>query len=344
MKRRFLPLLALVVFSSLGAQERTTNFVINAPTPAIAKQVAQYAEYYRKTKAIEWLGREMPNWPQPCPLTVTVTLEPPSGATSFSFGGGQVQWQKMEIQGPLDRLLASVLPHEITHTVFAHHFGQPVPRWADEGGSVCSEDDIERKRHDRLVRDILNGGKQIPLRRLMSLREYPRDVMCLYAQGFSMSDYLVRRSNKQTFLNFVASGMSYGWDKAVQTHYGHRSVEELEEAWLQYLRDTKGGATVDLAKGAAPSSPVPAAIAARNVVRLTAPPAQPLDPEPTFRGAMPSAADTGRFGSPPPPPPYPTPGPGWQPVYPAPTVVPVPTDRSAPVTPAVRLGAPVFGS
>jgi hypothetical protein len=352
MKRRYLAFLAFAVFSSLGAQERSTNFVVNAATPAVAKQVAQYAEHYRKQKAIEWLGHEMPNWPQPCPLTVTVSMEPPSGATSFSFGAGHVQWQKMEIQGPLDRLLASVLPHEITHTVFAHHFGTPVPRWADEGGSVCSEDEIEKKRHDRLVRDILNSGKQIPLRRLLALKEYPRDVMCLYAQGFSMSDYLIKRGNKQNFLAFVGYGMQYGWDRAIQTYYGQRSVEELEEAWLLYLRDTKGGATVDLAKGdgskgGAPAAPV--ASAGRNIVRLTVPPVQPLEPAPVVRGAMPGPGESGeRFGTPPPPPPYPgTANPGWQPVYPPPTVVPVPAAHAAPTTPymapPVKLGAPVFG-
>ena len=41
----------------------------------------------------------------------------------------------------MERMLHSVLPHEMTHTVFAHHFRYPVPRWADEGGSVLSEDD-----------------------------------------------------------------------------------------------------------------------------------------------------------------------------------------------------------
>lgn len=343
MKRRTLGIVLLLAYFSLGAQYRTTNFVVTAPTPAIAQQVGQYAEHYRKEKAIEWLGQEMPNWPQPCPLQVTVSMEPPSGATSFSFGGGRVQWQKMEINGPLDRLLASVLPHEVTHTVFAHHFGQPVPRWADEGGSVLSEDDLERKRHDKLVREILNSGKQIPLRRLMGLKEYPREVMCLYAQGFSMSDFLVKRSNKRQFLNFVGNGMHYGWDKAIQSFYGHRTVEELEEAWLKYLRDGRVTGGVDVAKDGGKISP--GAMASRNVVRLTVPPQIPADPNPIVRGAMPGPGETGKFGSPstpPPPPPYYSPmNPGWTPVYPPPTVIPVPADRSAP-GPAVRLGTPVF--
>src|SRR6267378_23698 len=114
MKRRYLGLVVLAVFSAMGAQQRSPNFIVNAPTPEIAQQLAQYAEHYRREKAIEWLGQEMPPWPQPCPLYATVCMEPPSGATSFSFGAGRVQWMKMEIRGPLERLLASVLPHEIT--------------------------------------------------------------------------------------------------------------------------------------------------------------------------------------------------------------------------------------
>jgi len=123
-----------------------------APDPQVAQLIGQWAEHYRKEKALLWLGREMPNWPQPCPLHVVVNMQAPGGATTFQFGQGQVLGMKMEIQGPLERLVRSVLPHEVTHTVFAHHFRHPVPRWADEGGSVLSEDDLERDRHDQRQR------------------------------------------------------------------------------------------------------------------------------------------------------------------------------------------------
>jgi hypothetical protein len=328
MKRRHVLFVLVGVFASFGAGFRTTNFVVHAPTAEIAQQVGQYAEHYRREKAIEWLGQEMPTWPQPCPLHVQVTMDGPSGATSFNFGQGRVLGMKMEIQGPLDRLLASVLPHEITHTVFAHYFRCPVPRWADEGGSVLSEDDVERDRHDKLTRQILNQGRQIPLRRLMGLKEYPREVVCLYAQGYSMSDYLVKRSNRQTFLRFVAAGMQQGWDQATQTFYQHRSVEELEETWLGHLRETKGQPHMQLAKNRVTNPPN----RAPTVVRLTAPPAQPHDPSPIVRGAAPSPEQSGqRFGDRPAAPtgqtfnpsqPLP-PGGGWQPVLPQQPVPPV---------------------
>ncbi len=293
MKKRIALFLVLAAVSSMGADIRTANFIVISANPQVCKQVGEWAERYRKEKAIQWLGREMPNWPQPCPLRVNVTMEAPSGETVFTFGGGRVTSQEMTIRGPLDRLLYSVLPHEITHTIFAHHFKTPVPRWADEGGSVLSEDDAERDRHDKHVRNILNKGQQIPMRTLLGLREYPPQVICLYAQGYSMCDYLVKRSNRQHLLNFVGAGMQYGWDQAAKSHFGHANVEELEQAWLKHLRDTKGQSNNQQLLAANPSAnpnPNAAATFAGNgvtkTVRLTVPPAQPLDPQGIARAAM----------------------------------------------------------
>ena len=326
MRQRLTLLLVFAAFTSMGAEFRTANFVVINPDPQVCKSVGQWAEHYRKEKAIQWLGREMPNWPEPCPLRVTVSMEGPSGETEFNFGFGRVNSQRMQIRGPLDRLIYSVLPHEITHTVFAHHFKTPVPRWADEGGSVLSEDDTERDRHDKLVRSILNKGQQIPMRTLLGLKEYPPQVMCLYAQGYSMADFLVKRSNKHHFLNFVGHGMQYGWDHATKSYFGHNNVEELEQAWLQHLRDSKRQPNQALA-----SNPTPNAGGASNfmgntsgkTVRMTVPPAQPLDPQPVIRGAM---AEETRW----------QPAVNLQPPVPMSTFIP----RLPNTQPAVQLGVP----
>jgi hypothetical protein len=45
---------------SLAAEIRTRNFIVEAPTEAIARRAGEWAEYYRREKAIQWLGREMP--------------------------------------------------------------------------------------------------------------------------------------------------------------------------------------------------------------------------------------------------------------------------------------------
>ena len=136
--------------ASMGASFRTPNFVVEAPNAQVAQQVGQYAEHYRREKALQWLGMEMRPWVQPCPLCVSVTMNGSGGATSFAFDQGAILSMEMHIEGSADRLLASVLPHEITHTVFAYYYRTPMPRWADEGGAVLSEDELERGRHDQL--------------------------------------------------------------------------------------------------------------------------------------------------------------------------------------------------
>jgi hypothetical protein len=273
----------LGAMASLGASFRTPNFIVEAPDPTFAEQVGKYAEYYRKQKAIEWLGSEMPNWGRPCPLRVTITGNS-GGATTFDFYNGSIRSIEMHIEGSPDRLLASVLPHEITHTVLAYYFRTPVPRWADEGSSVLSEDERERAVHEQEVRRILQTpGRAIPLRRLFSLMNYPRDVMVLYAEGYSVASFLVGQSSRPVFLAFVAQGMQGDWDAAVRTHYHYRNVQELEGAWVEHIRSGRQQPTQLASRGPSASA------TGRVVVRQTAPPAQPvLDaPEPIYRGQIP---------------------------------------------------------
>ncbi len=130
----------------------------------------------------------------------------------------------------------------------------------------------------RLVWQILHTpGRVIPLRRLFSLKQYPPDVMVLYAEGYSVTNFLVGQSNRSVFLAFLNLGMNRGWDAALQTYYRYRSVEELEGAWLQQIRETRGQ-PIQLASRNQPGQPVqnPYPGGQRVEVRQTVPPAQPL--------------------------------------------------------------------
>jgi hypothetical protein len=345
-RRQLIALAVLVVAVAPvhAAQVRTQNFLVTAPDPQLAQQFGQMAERYRKEKAIEWIGREMEPWPQPCPLYIKPTMSGAGGATKFDYRGGSYTVLSMEIEGPVERMLNSVLPHEVTHTVFAHHFRVPVPRWADEGGAVLSEDELERSRHDQLCRQKLNAQQKMPLRRLFNLKEYEEaggDVMIIYAEGFSVANYLVERSDRQTFLNFVAAGMRTGWDRAAQTYYGYQTVEQMEETWLQHLRDTKDGArrpTSGNMIATNPQSRGAATALSRDGIRLTAPPAQPqLDPAgPIFRG---QAGDEYRAR-----PVSPNAPAGVIPLGPAqrPMQTPATIQKPRPMPPPVTLGLPEF--
>jgi hypothetical protein len=284
---------AATTAAASAATVRTTNFIVETARQDDAEEFARLAEYYRKQKAIEWLGKEMPAWRQPCRVRVIITGNGAGGATTFDFDGPVIQ-QSMQIEGARERLKNSVLPHEVTHTVFAYHFRQPVPRWADEGGSVYSEDDIERARHDKLCKNILNDGRGIQLKALFRLKDYPRDVMTLYAQGYSVTKYLVELQDRPTFLNFVAMGMQQGWDSACQEYYSIRNVDELEREWIDHLRKVARG-EVALASGN--SRPAPPGADGKLVVFDSSPPGRPsFDPAPEARGLAPAGGGRDRFG------------------------------------------------
>lgn len=293
--RRSLGALALwlcAAGSLCAGSAESPNFRVTAPNDQIAQQVVQQAERWRRQKAIEWLGKEMPNWGQKCPIRVKLTPggrgTSGGGATTFAFDNGSILEQHMEVEGDLEQILYSVLPHEITHTVFAYHFRDRVPRWADEGGSVLSENDLERSRHDDLVRRSLAGGRAFRVRYLFDLENYPRDgqdVLTLYAQGYALTRCLVERSSKPGFLNFLADAKKFGWDQALRTHYGFQSIEAFEQHWIDWMK--KGMRTTTIAA----SNPAPggreANLAAANPYqekRPEQPPAAKLAPPSRMTG------------------------------------------------------------
>ncbi len=233
-----LALLAAVLLVSMGAKVRTPNFIIETRDPALARQIGRAAEKYRRDLAVEWLGKAMPNWSQPC--TMTVHAGPhlgAGGATSFVFDHGQVFGWRMTIQGSPERVLDSVLPHEITHMVLASHFRRPLPRWADEGAASSAETPAELSKHRKMLIQFLQTGRGIAFDRMFAMKQYPRDIMPLYAQGFSLAEYLIQRGGKRRFLAFVAEGMeSEQWSAAIRRHYGVVDTRNLQHTWLAWVR------------------------------------------------------------------------------------------------------------
>jgi RNA polymerase sigma factor (sigma-70 family) len=212
------------------------NFDVTGTTPENCRRIATAAEGLRGKLAKLWLGKELPDWPKPCPVKVIVATTAASGATTFVFDDGATAPVQMALTGTLERILYSQLPHEIAHTVLAAHFGRPVPRWADEGVAVLSEDETERNRHANLMTELLNGGRALRLAYLLPLKEYPSDIMTLYAQGYSVTRFLVEKGDRGGFLEFVKAGMTHGWTQAARSTYNVAELADLEKEWIDSLR------------------------------------------------------------------------------------------------------------
>ncbi len=241
LKNPFLLALAGLVFSAgfaPAATFRTPNFIVTAPSAEIAEQCGKVAEYYRKSIAEDWLGEEMKRWYKPCTLSVKVGQIGAGGATTFAFDRGQVFGWRMNVQGSLQRILDSVIPHEVSHTILACHFRRPLPRWADEGAATLIEHESERRRQALLLQQVWNTSRRIPLRKLLSIKEYPRDmqhVLTLYAEGYSLADFLVQAGGKTRYLEFLDAAHRQGWDRAIEEHYSLEGVDDLESRWNRWV-------------------------------------------------------------------------------------------------------------
>ena len=137
----------------------------------------------------------------------------------------------MIVEGRLDRILASALPHEVTHTVFAAYFGGPMPRWADEGASLLSEDLRELQRHDQIAQDLLTRRGDHAAGAGSSDRGVSQRPDGLLRPG--LFDLAVpRRDGRPAALPRVRPhGLKSGWDAADENHYGLADVRELDRAW-----------------------------------------------------------------------------------------------------------------
>lgn len=248
---------------------RTQNFVVRAPTRQLAQEIGDEAERLRVELAHEWIGQTLPNWTKPCPITAQVAPQlGAGGATSFVFDRGQVYDWRMDIQGSRERVLDSVLPHEVTHTIFASYFRKPLPRWADEGACTTVEHHSEIAKQEARLVQYLKTGKGIPFSRMFAMKEYPRDILPLYAQGHSLTQYLMESHGKQAFLEFLTDGMrDDNWRRAVQTHYGRESLYALQQDWLAWVADgrprlTPGTINDSAVVAAAPTRPKTESLAA----------------------------------------------------------------------------------
>jgi hypothetical protein len=242
----------------------TQHFRVMSQDPEFAKQVATMAEAYRNHLAMHWLGRELPEWHEKVPLMVNTSPNlPASGETKYTLVGGTIRSIQMVVSGTKERILDSVLPHEMTHTVFATHFsasGKPVPRWADEGACTTVEHLSERSKHDVMLVKFLTESRGIPFSQLFAMREYPPDMMPLYAQGYSLSAFLIAQAGPRRFVEFLERGMqSENWVQAVGDVYGYPKLGSLQTAWNAWVYD--GGGEVSsytaLALGYGTNAPKP---------------------------------------------------------------------------------------
>ena len=224
---------------------QSENFIVLCNDPELTQTVSQEAERLRRELAVHWLGEELPNWSRRCPIHVTSGANLGAGGeTRFSLYNGNVGEWNMSVQGTPERILDSVLPHEITHTLFASHFAPlnvHVPRWADEGACTTVEHSSEQNKHKTHLLQYLSTGRGLSFNRMFSLKDYPNDILPLYAQGHSVVEFLIAQGGARKFVAFLEEGMqSQRWESAIKHQYEYETLGQLQTKWNQWIAEGRG--------------------------------------------------------------------------------------------------------
>ncbi len=218
-----------------GPTYKSKNFHVTAPSARIARLVADTAERARKDLANIWFEKEQADWETPVRINALVSKMGSSSATTFHFDKASFT-AEMRVEGELDRLLADLVPHEVTHCLLAGAFGGPVPRWADEGIALMSESTEELDRHAVSFRRSIETNTQMPIQTVLEAREYPKDVAGFYQYSLALARFLVERKDRRTLIEFVAYGMdSKRWEEAAKKHYDFASLAELDDALRKHV-------------------------------------------------------------------------------------------------------------
>ncbi len=220
-----------------GATYRTSNFIVNADSETFARQAGEVAERYRRDLAIWWFGEELPTWSNPCVLTIkTGPTLGAGGETVFTVANGEVFKWKMTAQGTEERVLDSVLPHEITHSVLASFLRAQPPRWIDEGMATLTESNVERANYRLRLADFLHSRKGIAFNDMVAMREYPQDVQPFYSQVFSVCEYLILIGGPRRLAEFAKEGSrTNDWNAALRRYYEGRTLGDLQLEWIAWV-------------------------------------------------------------------------------------------------------------
>ncbi len=236
----------------ISCTSRTPNFIIQTNNPQLAGKFACALEYYRCKEAIEWIGQPLGatqnnprgrDWTHPAVVTINVGPNIGNGgATTFIFDRGEVSGWRMTLQGDEYGLLVSTIPHEVQHMISATNFRKPILRWIDEGISTSTENCDEKDKHRKMLIQFLRTNRGISFNQLFAMTEYPRDIMPLYAQGWSLTEYLLIQggggcTSKRKLYDFLGEGLNTrDWNSALKKYYNINNIGELQNKWLDWVR------------------------------------------------------------------------------------------------------------
>jgi tetratricopeptide (TPR) repeat protein len=148
---------------------------------------------------------------------------------------GRLRKHEIKTYQDCPQLLASVLPHELTHLLLAARleYRRTIPLWAAEGLAVYSEPAFKHRYYDRILSLAVRQRRLMPLKALLATTAYPdrEELDLFYAQCLSLTRYLIRRTSYARFLSFLEAACTSDDWRVWRRYFRFQSPSELENHW-----------------------------------------------------------------------------------------------------------------
>ena len=229
-----------------------STFRVFATDKLWVRVIAAEAEYHWNA-AIETWDRKPIEVKKPIEIVFIQNEGGNPGGLKASFGASEIGL-KIELKGPLEHMLRVRLPHEILRCFLVCKFKTQLPMWVDHGVPATQDHVVVQIIYDQKCRELLNEGKALRLKVLLPMFEQPEKTdnsNAGHTQGHSVARFLLSRkpltipepdkSNtldiyKVGLLRFIEKGMAKDWNEASRDVYGYQTVEDLEAAWIAWVR------------------------------------------------------------------------------------------------------------
>jgi GGDEF domain-containing protein len=209
------------------------NFVVIATNQSLADEVLQKADTLRKKIALDWIGEELPAGVSRASLQVRLSASSEDGET-WSLGHSSDRHHHIWITTSREKV-ATILSHEIAHLVLAAHIHETLPAWADEAVACLQEDQDSINKRERLIEQMARTSSWVQLPNLLDSKSLTDRNK--YSAALSVTQFLLERKDKATFISFSRAGRVEGWNTALSRYYRIRSVLELQNLWQEWASD-----------------------------------------------------------------------------------------------------------
>lgn len=215
------------------------NFTVLADDERLAAEVLASANQYRQQIAEQWLRLDLPPGVGETVIHLTLSDREDRGLT-WAIDSPNRSLHKIWLTTDRNRALGSTLQHEIAHIVLATRYPQQLPAWAEEGVASFYDDPERLRIRQQLISWFRQTGNWPSLPRIFEKPVIVNTDTEAYTAAASVTEFLVSKADRPTFVEFAAAGYRGGWDQALEEFYEIPSMSALQRQWQDWVA---GGGT-----------------------------------------------------------------------------------------------------